>query len=138
MTRIKTVVIATFVAYWLLVVILLVAARSVFDQVLARQITVAGDPRPMEVATVLALTVLLSLLSVAVVRGWRWAFWLMMAAFFAGILRVLAAVLELTGRIAAQGPWWYVVLMAVVGLLQFSLAVLMLLGYRKSGVWGDI
>jgi|SRR5262245_31494527 len=138
MTRIKAVVIGTFAAYWLAVVILLVAARPVFDEVLDRQVTVAGDPGPVEVATVLALTGLLALLSVAVLRGWRWAFWLIMAAFFAGILRLPAAVLELTGRIAAQGPAWYVVLTAVVGLIQFSLAVVMLLGYRKAGVWGDV
>ena len=44
-----------------------------------------------------AISVLLTLLALAVVRRWRWAFWLVLVAFFAGLLRVPAAALELTG-----------------------------------------
>ena len=138
MTRIKAVVIALFAAYWVVVVLLLVAARPVFDQVLDQQARVSGDHRPAEVATVLVLTALLSLLSVGIIRGWRWTFWLILVVFLAGILRVPTAVLELTGKVSTQAPAWYVEFTAAVGLIQFCIAVAMLLGYRTAGIWGDI
>jgi hypothetical protein len=89
-----------------------------------------------EAAEVLALTALLVLISVGVVRGWRWLFWLILIAFLAGIFRVPAAALELAGKIPQQGPAWYVVLTAIVGMIQFVVALAMAAGYRRSGVWG--
>lgn len=138
MNRIKAVVIALFAAYWVVVVLLLVAARPVFDQVLDQQMRLSGDRRPAEVATVLVLTALLSLLSVGVARNWRWTFWLILVVFLAGVLRVPIAVLELTGKVPTQAPAWYVRFTAVVGLIQFCIAVAMLLGYRRAGIWGAI
>lgn len=132
--RIKAIVVALFAAYWALVVGLLVAARPVVDQVAG----LSGDRRPAEVGGLLALTALLTLLSAGVVRGWRWTFWLILIAFLAGILRVPIAALELAGRVPAQGPAWYVVLTAVVGLVQFCIALAMVAGYRKAGIWGDL
>ena len=58
-------------------------------------------------------------------------------AFLAGILRVPTSVMQLAGDIPAQGPPWYVVLQAVVGLTQFLIALLMVAGYRKGGIWGS-
>lgn len=130
---IKAMVLSLFAIYWVLVVLILVFARDVFDQV-GR---LAGDQRPTEIAYLLVLTALLALLSTAVVRGWRWTFWLILVAFFAGILRVPASVLQLAGVIPAEGPPWYVVLQAVAGLTQFLIALLMLAGYRKTGIWGS-
>ncbi len=133
MNPIKALVLSLFAIYWVVVVLILVFARDVFDQV-GR---LAGDQRPAEIAEVLALTALLALLSTGVVRAWRWTFWLILLAFFAGIVRLPASVLQLTGNIPAQGPAWYVVLQAVVGLTQFFIALLILAGYRKAGVWGS-
>ena len=45
--------------------------------------------------------------------------------------------LELAGKAASQGPAWYVVLTAVVGLIQFGIALALLVGYRRSGIWGE-
>jgi len=117
--------------YWVAVVVILVVGRSVFDQV-AR---LPGNRRPAEFGAVLVLTALFTLLSAGIVRGWRWTFWLILLTFLAGILRVPIAALELAGRAANRGPAWYVVLTAVVGLIQFSIALAMLIGYRKSGIW---
>ena len=133
MNPIKALVLSLFAIYWVLVVLILVFARDVFDQV-GR---LAGDQRPAEIAEVLVLTALLALLSTGVVRAWRWTFWLILVAFFAGILRVPASAMELAGDIPAQGPPWYVVLQAGVGLIQFFIALLMLAGYRKAGMWGS-
>ena len=131
--RTKGLVLALFAAYWVVVIVIWIAARPVFDQV--------GGLRPSQVGTegaeVLALTALLTLLSVGVMRGWRWLFWLILIAFLAGILRVPAAALELVGKIPQQGPAWYVVLTATVGTIQFAVALRMAAGYRRSGVWGE-
>ena len=43
---------------------------------------------------------------------------------------------QLAGIMPRQGPAWYVVLQAVVGLSQFAIALAMLAGCRKTGVWG--
>lgn len=131
--RIKGIVLGLFAAYWVAVILIWIAARPVFDQV-------GGLPRGQvgaEAAEVMALTALLVLLSVGIVRGWRWLFWLILIAFLAGILRVPAAALELAGKIPQQGPAWYVVLTAIVGMTQFVVALMMAAGYRRSGVWGD-
>ena len=131
--RTKGLVIGLFAAYWFAVIVIWVAARPVFDQVggLARGQVVA------EAAELFVLTALLTLLAVGVMRGWRWLFWLILIAFVAGILRVPAAALELAGKIPQQGPAWYVVLTAVVGMVQFVVAITMVAGYRRSGVWGQ-
>ena len=133
MNRIKALVLSLFATYWVLVVLILVFARDVFDQI-GR---LGADQRPAEIAEVLALTALLALLSAGVVRSWRWTFWVILAAFFAGLLRVPVSVMQLAGAIPAQGPPWYVVLQAIVGLTQFVIALLMLAGYRKAGIWGS-
>jgi hypothetical protein len=133
MKPIKALVLSLFAIYWVLVVLILVFSRNVFDQV-GR---LAGDQRPAEIAEVLVLTALLALLSTGVVRAWRWTFWLILVVFFAGILRVPASIMQLAGEIPAQGPPWYVGLQAAVGLTQFFIALLMLAGYRKAGIWGS-
>jgi hypothetical protein len=131
--RTKGLVLALFASYWVVVIVIWIAARPVFDQV--------GGLRHGQVsaegAEVLALTALLTLLSVGVIRGWRWLFWLILIAFLAGILRVPAAALELAGKIPQQGPAWYVVLTATVGMIQFAVALRMAAAYRTSGVWGE-
>jgi hypothetical protein len=131
--RIKGIVLGLFAGYWVAVILIWIAARPVFDQV-------GGLPHGQvgaEAAEVMALTALLVLLSVGIVRGWRWLFWLILIAFLAGILRVPAAALELAGKIPQQGPAWYVVLTAMLGMIQFVIALMMAAGYRRSGVWGD-
>jgi hypothetical protein len=132
MNPIKALVLSLFAIYWVLVLLILVFARDVIDQV-AR---LSADQRPTEIVDVVVFTALLALFSTGVVRGWRWTFWLILVAFFAGILRVPASVMQLVGDIPAQGPSWYVVLQAVVGLTQFFIALVMVAGYRKAGIWG--
>ena len=112
--RIKAVVLVLFALYWASVVVILVVARSVFDQV-AR---LPGNQRLAEFGAVMVLTALFTLLSAGIVRGWRWTFWLILVAFLAGILRVPIAALELAGKAASQGPVWYVVFTSVVGLFS--------------------
>ena len=132
--RVKAMALALFGLYWLAVVLILVADRPILDQV-------GGLPSHQlsaDVAAVLVLTALLTLLSAGVVRGWRWSFWLILIVFVTGIRTVPVAALELTGRLSRQGPTWYVLFTAIVGLLQFGIALAMLAGWRRSGIWGDL
>ena len=66
----------------------------------------------------------------------RWKFWLIAVAFLFGVLRIPASVLTLKGVLPADGPTWYVLYQGFLGLVQFAIALLMLVGYRRAGPWG--
>ena len=85
-----------------------------------------------------ALTVLIAVLVLGVVRRWRWAFWLILVAFLFGVLRVPVSIAQLAGLLPASAPSWYEVLQGVIGLAQFVIALAMLSGYRRAGLWGDV
>jgi hypothetical protein len=57
-------------------------------------------------------------------------------AFLFGVLRVPASVLALEAVLPADGPTWYVLYQGLLGLLQFAIALAMLAGYRREGIWG--
>jgi hypothetical protein len=136
MNRTKALVLGLFAVYWAFVVVLLVAARTVYDDLLPQAVTRLGGQRPAEIGTLLVVTALFAVLSTGVIRSWRWTFWLILIVFLVGIVRVLAAALQLAGIVPRQDPVWDVVFQAVVGLIQFVIALAMLAGYRKAGVWG--
>ena len=137
MNRTKVFVLALFAGYWVFVVVLLVAARGFYDSLLPQEVRLPGNNQlPGEIGTLLAASALFAVLSIGVVRSWGWTFWLILIVFLVGIVRVPAAALQLTGIVPRQGPVWDVVLQAVVGLIQFVIALAMLAGYRKAGVWG--
>jgi hypothetical protein len=119
-------------AAWISLIVILVTAPEVYDEALPA----LGHRRAVEIAFLVLLSVFLGLLGVGVVRRWRWIFWLILAAFGLGLLRVPAAVLQLTGGLAPAGPTWYVVFQGVIGLVQFAIALVMLADYRRSGIWG--
>jgi hypothetical protein len=136
MNRTKALALALFAAYWIFIVTILAVARDFYDSQLPQGVKFSNGPRPAEIGTLLALTALFAILSIGVIRSWRWTFWLILIVFLAGIVRVPAAGLQLAGIVPMQGPAWYVVFQAVVGLIQFGIALAMLAGYRKAGVWG--
>ena len=82
------------------------------------------------------ISAFIALLGVGVLRRWRWMFWLIAIAFLFGVLRVPATFLMLEGVLPADGPTWYVLYQGVLGVVQFAIAVLMLVGYRRAGTWG--
>jgi hypothetical protein len=136
MNRTKALVLGLFAVYWTFVVVLLVVAPIVYDGLLPQAVTRLGGQRPAEIGTLLAVTALFAVLSTGVIRNWRWTFWLILVVFLAGIVRVPAAALQLAGIVHTQDPAWYVVLEGGVGLIQFVIALSMLAGYRKAGIWG--
>ena len=134
--RTKGLVLALFAAYWLIVVVVLVTARDIYDQQFP--VSLRGNRRPAEIGALLVLTALFGVLSTGIIRSWRWTFCLILVAFMAGILRAPISALQLTGAAPAQGPAWFVVLQVVVGLVQFVIGLVMLAGYRKAGIWGEV
>jgi len=136
MNRTKVLVLSLFAVYWVFVVALLVVARAVYDRLLPQAVRLPGNQRPAEIGTLLVLIALFALLSIGVIRSWRWTFWLVLVVFLVGILRVPTSLLQLARALPLQGPVWYIVLQAGVGFIQFVIALAMLAGYRKTGIWG--
>ena len=89
-----------------------------------------------ETAFAVAISGLICVVLAGVVRRWRWLFWLLLVAFAAGLAQVPIAVLQLSGRMAPEGPNWYIVVQGVIGVIQVGLAVAMFAGYRRAGPWG--
>ena len=118
---------------WLSLIVILVTAPEVYDGALPD----LGHHRAVEVAFLVLLSAFLGLLSVGVLRRWRWIFWLILIAFGLGLVRVPVAVLQLLGTLAPAGPIWYVVFQGVIGGIQFVIALVMLADYRRSGIWGS-
>jgi hypothetical protein len=80
--------------------------------------------------------VFIGLLTVGVLRRWRWTFWLILVAFLAGVLRVPVAILQLAGVLHASTPGWYVLFQGLIGLAQLAIGLAMLAGYRRADAWG--
>jgi hypothetical protein len=132
--RTQQLVLGFVVLAWMALVVILLVSPEIYD----RSLPAGGSRRRLgEWGFLVVLSGLLVLLGLAVVRRWRWAFWLILVAFFAGLLRVPAAALELSGHLSTADPAWYVVVQAVVGVIQFLIATAMFIGYRRSGVWGE-
>ncbi len=130
--RTQALVLGFFVAAWIGLVAILLAAPEVYDQVLNSS---PGNGLP-KFAFLAAISTLIALLGIGVIRRWRWSFWLILIALLAGILRVPTSILQLTGVLHAGVPTWYVVLQGLVGMVQVVIGLTMVAGYRKAGVWG--
>lgn len=133
LNRTQALVLGFLGVVWVGLVVTEALAPEVYDSALS----VRGGNRAVELGFVLALSALIAILALGVALRWRWMFWLVLLAFLAGPLRVLASALQLGGIIPAQGPPWYTVLQATIGVAQLLIATAMIGGYRKHGVWGD-
>jgi hypothetical protein len=131
--RTQALVISFFVAVWAALALILRLAPEIYVETLRP----AGvPPAAASVGLFAGVTVLVAVLTLGVVRRWRWAFWLLLVVFLTGVLRVPAAVLELAGIAQPSVPAWYAVFQAVVGAVQFVIGVLLVRGYRRGGAWG--
>jgi threonine/homoserine/homoserine lactone efflux protein len=132
--RVQALVLGFLLMAWISLVVILVAAPEVYER---RLRSLPGAQRVVEIVFVVALTAFIVLLSIGVLRRWRWMFWLILIAFLFGVLRIPVAVLQISGQMRPDGPPWYVILQGVIGLVQVLIALAMILGYRRSGVWGS-
>jgi hypothetical protein len=131
-SRSQALVLGFFAVVWLSLVAIVFSAPEVYDDILR----LPGPNRLAEVAFLVGISVLIAVLAVAVIRRWRWAFWAILAAFLAGILRIPVSVLQLIRVLRTDFPDWYIVFQAVIGLVQVGIGAVMLLDYRKAGIWG--
>jgi hypothetical protein len=131
--RSQALVLGFFATTFALLLAILTAAPDIYAEGLG---LAPGRVHAAEVGLVAGLSVFLGLLSVGVLRRWRWTFWLVVVAFGFGVLRIPVAVLQLTGVSDTTLPRWYVVLQGVIGAVQVVIAVLLLRGWRRAGVWG--
>ena len=132
--RMQSLVLGFFVVAWISLVAILAVEPRIYDSAMKLP---AGRHLLAELAFLGALSAFIALLVVGVLRRWRWTFWLILVAFLFGVLRVPAPVLELTGVLPPAGPTWYVLFQALLGLVQVTIGLLMLAGYRRAGPWGN-
>jgi hypothetical protein len=109
--RTQALVLGFFLVVWVSLLVILAAAPEVFDQALR----LPTDHRVVELAVLAGLSGLIGFLAIGVVRRWRWTFWLILAA---------------------NTPSWYVTFQALLGVIQFGIGLVMVVGYRRSGTWG--
>jgi len=128
--RTQALVLGFFVVVWVSLVVLFAVAPEVYYR--AMKLSSAGTG----LLFLVGISAFIALLVVGVLRRWRWTFWLIALAFLFGMLRLPASVLALAGVLPADGPTWYVLYQGFLGLVQFAIALLMLVGYRRAGTWG--
>ena len=131
--RTQRLVLGFFVAVWFGLGAILVADPQIYDSTLKLG---PGSHSPADLALLIAVSLLVAILAVGVLRRWRWIFWLVVVAFIFGIVRVIASALQLSGALPTGGPAWYSWLQAGIGVVQFAIALAMIAGYRKAGAWG--
>ncbi len=118
---------------FLLVVYL--AAPSIYVQVLLGH-EAAADARPAYVtAFMVAILLFVALLGVGVQRRWRWVFWGVLVAFNAEIIAIPIDILQLAGVMSLMYPVWYTIVRLVVSILQIAIGGWMIWLYRRCGVW---
>lgn len=130
--RSQALVLGFTAAAWLLLLVLLWLDPSIYASALR---PLSSSPWT-DLIFVAILTAFLALLAIGIIRRWRWMFWLITVAFCAGVLRVPASALELSGVLPAGGPGWYEILQGAIGIVQLVIGVALIRGYRKEGVWG--
>jgi hypothetical protein len=132
--RVQALVLGFLLLAWISLIAILVAAPEVYEQ---RLRSLPGPRRIMDIVLVVALTAFIMLLSIGVLQRWRWMFWLILIAFLFGVVRIPVAVLQLSGQMTPDGPPWYVIMQGVIGVVQVLIALVMVFGYWRSGVWGS-
>jgi hypothetical protein len=134
LNRTQGLVLGFFGLVWVALVVILAVAPEVYDDALQLP---GGDLGQAALVFLVAISCLIALLMVGVLRRWRWTFWLILIAFMLGALRVPASILQFTGKVNTDLPAWYVLLQAIIGVVEFVVGLLMLAGYRREGIWGS-
>jgi hypothetical protein len=134
--RLERGVLAFFLLAALFVVVVYVAVPSIYAEMLKLQPSTA-DRYPLAVTLFLvAILAFISVLSVGVVRHWRWVFWILLIAFGFSVLEIPAGILQLTGVLPSSFPVWYSLCRMGVAVIEVVIAVWMWQVYWLYGAWG--
>jgi hypothetical protein len=129
--RTQSLVLGFFVFAWISLVVILLIEPAIYDSAMKLP---AGEHPLADLGFLGVISVFIALLSVGVLRRWRWTFWLILVAFLSGgALRIPVSVLELTGVLTPAGPTWYVLFQILLGLVQVAIGLLMFLQDRRAG-----
>jgi hypothetical protein len=132
--RTQSLVLGFFALAWISLVVILLVDPAIYDNAMKLP---AGRHPLADLAFLGGISAFIALLSVGVLRRWLWAFWLILVAFLiGGAVRTPVSVLELAGVLHPAGPAWYIGFQALLGLVQVAIGLLMLLDYRRAGLWG--
>jgi len=133
--RLERLLLAFFLLAALFLLVVYVAAPSIYAQTLLLQPS-PTDRYPFPVTLFLVvILVFIAVLIVGVVRHWRWLFWLLLVAFGCMILEIPATILQLTGVLPSIFPVWYSLCRMGVAMIAVAIAVWMWQIYRHYGVW---
>jgi hypothetical protein len=132
--RTQSLVLGFFAFAWISLLLILLVDPAIYDNAMKLP---AGRHPLADLAFLGGISALITLLSVGVLRRWRWTFWLILVAFLiGGAVRTPVSALELAGVLPTAGPPWYVTFQALLGLVQVGIGILLLSGYRRAGPWG--
>jgi hypothetical protein len=133
--RLERILITFFLLAVLFLIVVYVAAPSVYSNTLLLA-TSPADPYPLPVTLFLVgILIFIAILIFGVVHHWRWLFWLLLIAFGFSILEIPATILQLTGLIPGSFPLWYSLSRMGVALIEGGIAVWMFRIYRQYGIW---
>jgi hypothetical protein len=133
--RLEIVLIVFFVLAVLFALVVNIADPSIYAKTLSlAPFPVDQYPLPV-ILFLLGLLVFLAILSIGVVRHWRWVFWLLLVAFGASVLQIPAAILQFAGVLPDPYPAWYSLIRMGVAIVEIGIAVWMIQIYRYAGVW---
>jgi hypothetical protein len=134
--RLERGVIAFFIFAALLLLLVYFADPAIYAQSLSLTSSPAGRYPVAVTLFLVAILAFLTLLTVGVMRHWRWLFWLMLVAFAASAIQIPVLLLTVTGVLPSSDPVWYSLLRVATGVYELALAVWMIRVYRREGVWG--
>ena len=129
MSRIQVAVLAFFATVWVALGAILIAAPDIYG------LTASAVP---PITFFGGISMLIAFSAIGVVRRWRWLFWLIIVAFLAGAIRIVASALELAGVAPLDGPRWYAALQGAIGIAQLAIGIAMVRSYRRAGIWGRV
>jgi hypothetical protein len=128
-SRIQIAVLVFFATVWVALGAILIAAPDIYG------LTASAVP---PITFLGGISVLIAFSAIGVVRRWRWLFWLIVVAFLAGAIRIVASALELAGVAPLDGPRWYAALQGAIGIAQLAIGIAMVRSYRRAGIWGRV
>jgi hypothetical protein len=134
--RLERGIIAFFIFAAFLLLLVYFADPAIYAQSLSLTSS-PSDRYPVAVTLFLiAILAFLTLLTLGVVRHWRWLFWLMLVAFAGSVVQIPVLLLTITGVLPSSDPLWYTLLRVTAGVYELALAVWMIRVYQREGVWG--
>src|SRR6266699_1088381 len=133
--RLQLTLLAFFLLAVLFLVVVYVAAPSIYTNTLSLMPSPTGRYPAATTLLLAGVGVFLSIVMIGVLRRWRWVFWLVLVATGSMILDLPVTLLQMTGILPALFPLWYSLCRMGASMIAVGIFVWMLQIYRRHGVW---